>query len=36
LESELGPRAQPLTAPHGAPGEFDAGLHGYLESLKES
>ncbi|MCL6545282.1 MAG: hypothetical protein K6T61_08625 [Bryobacteraceae bacterium] len=36
LESELGPRAQSLPAPHGAPGEFDAGLHGYLESLKES
>lgn len=36
LEAELGTRAQVLSAPGGAPGEFDAGLRGYLESLKES
>lgn len=36
LESELNIRTAPLATPLGMPGEYDAGLRGYLESLKES
>lgn len=36
LESELRVRTSPLLAPQGMPGEYDAGLRGYLESVKES
>jgi hypothetical protein len=36
LESELKLRASPLATPAGPPGEYTAGLRGYLESLKES
>jgi type IV pilus assembly protein PilM len=36
LESELQIRVAALGAPQGEPGEYSAGLSGYLESLKES
>jgi len=36
LESELGLAAAPLTSRFGVPGEHNAGLLGYLESLEES
>ncbi len=36
LESELHVRTEPLSARFGPPGEFDAGLLGYLEALKEA
>ena len=36
LESELGVRTEVLSARLGQPGEFDAGLWGYLEALKEA
>jgi type IV pilus assembly protein PilM len=36
LESELQMRVVTLVTPQGEPGEYSAGLSGYLESLKES
>jgi type IV pilus assembly protein PilM len=36
LESELQVRVATLATPQGEPGEYSAGLTGYLESLKES
>ena len=36
LESELQIRVVTLVTPQGEPGEYSAGLSGYLESLKES
>ena len=36
LESELQIRVTPLMSPQGEPGEFNAGLLGYVKSLKES
>jgi type IV pilus assembly protein PilM len=36
LESELQIRVATLVTPQGEPGEYSAGLAGYLESLKES
>jgi type IV pilus assembly protein PilM len=36
LESELQIRVATLVTPQGEPGEYSAGLSGYLESLKES
>ena len=36
LASELGVRTEPLTSRLGQPGEFNAGLLGYLEALKEA
>ncbi len=35
LQKDLGVKATPLTSPLGTPGEFNAGLHGYLEALGE-